>query len=777
MMFLEPMLAWAAVGTIAVPIAIHLLMRRRRTPIRWAAMELLQRAVRRRAKRSRLERILLLVARCLLMAAITFAIAGPLLANSGAGALGRTREWIIIIDQSVAAAATAGGGTSGDSILDRSKILALRALDGVAKGERVGVVGMAGTSHAIVWPPSADVSSVSRAIDAVEVSDLGARPRAALVWAGEQWTRGADGGSSGANGGTHPMVVVVSGWTEGTLDPEDDESAAAAARAMETFTARDGQVAFIMSASESAGENRWMQTMQLERHGPTKAQDEVAVRWVTTRAGGPLPTEQTAATLQVAGRSGVRTTTVDFEERQREVATTARIGASAGGSPGTTADIGIRVTLPVDAQPAENAVFSVIALEDTISALIIDRQRFQENSLDETQPAVWVERALNPGVDGGIEVVRRDPNSMETGPAPLEDAVFVLQPDLLGAGAWERLATTVREGGLLVVTPPVGGRSDAWVKLMEQALPGVVTTDAAEVDHFEQPMPLDPTQPASWMLSLLAPELGDLAAPVEVQRATRLARPTGGGSAGTGTANGEDREVLLRMANGQPLLSAVHPAGMRGRVVLSAVPFTVTWSNLPAKPIIVPLLQELVRRAAVARAAGHMLSLGASGVTTVPWEGARRATPLLGRGESGAGDEAWVIESGGRLNRPIDRAGLYDITDAAGGSLGRLAVNVDIRRARCERTEAAALLGAVSGRASLEGVTINTIGDSDATGALASSQAASTMPPDVASDGAHASAPLVMALLLGALVLWVCEGVLARLASHAGTLAREGVRQ
>ena len=47
MSFLHPAIAWAGVAAVALPIIIHLLFRRRRVSIEWAAMELLREAVRR----------------------------------------------------------------------------------------------------------------------------------------------------------------------------------------------------------------------------------------------------------------------------------------------------------------------------------------------------------------------------------------------------------------------------------------------------------------------------------------------------------------------------------------------------------------------------------------------------------------------------------------------------------------------------------------------------------------------------------------------------------
>src|SRR5207244_4246545 len=65
----------AAAGAVSVPIIIHLLNRRRFRIVTWAAMRFLLTAERKNSRRMRLEQLLLLVARCLLVLLIILAMA------------------------------------------------------------------------------------------------------------------------------------------------------------------------------------------------------------------------------------------------------------------------------------------------------------------------------------------------------------------------------------------------------------------------------------------------------------------------------------------------------------------------------------------------------------------------------------------------------------------------------------------------------------------------------------------------------------------------------
>ena len=75
------MLGWLAVA--AAPILIHLLSRRRYRRTDWAAMPFLLAAVHESRRRVRLEHLLLLLVRTLVMVLVVLAVADPYLESSG----------------------------------------------------------------------------------------------------------------------------------------------------------------------------------------------------------------------------------------------------------------------------------------------------------------------------------------------------------------------------------------------------------------------------------------------------------------------------------------------------------------------------------------------------------------------------------------------------------------------------------------------------------------------------------------------------------------------
>lgn len=107
MSFLSPWLLLGAAG-VAVPIVVHLLSRYRHRRLEWAAMELLRRAVRVKTRRIRLEDLLLLMLRCLIVLLVVFALARP--TTRGVSAFGDPDAGMVVaVDGSLSMANLADG--------------------------------------------------------------------------------------------------------------------------------------------------------------------------------------------------------------------------------------------------------------------------------------------------------------------------------------------------------------------------------------------------------------------------------------------------------------------------------------------------------------------------------------------------------------------------------------------------------------------------------------------------------------------------------------------
>jgi hypothetical protein len=73
--FIHPILFWLGLGGVSIPILIHILNRRRFKIVEWAAMRFLLDAMRKNRRRLRLEEMILLVLRCLILLLLGMALA------------------------------------------------------------------------------------------------------------------------------------------------------------------------------------------------------------------------------------------------------------------------------------------------------------------------------------------------------------------------------------------------------------------------------------------------------------------------------------------------------------------------------------------------------------------------------------------------------------------------------------------------------------------------------------------------------------------------------
>jgi Aerotolerance regulator N-terminal len=98
---MHPQFIFAGLAATAIPLLIHLLNRRRYVRVPFAAMRFLHSAAQQNARRVRVEQIALLLVRSLLVFAICFAVARPVLPFNTLGAVSRQRlHHVVLIDNS-----------------------------------------------------------------------------------------------------------------------------------------------------------------------------------------------------------------------------------------------------------------------------------------------------------------------------------------------------------------------------------------------------------------------------------------------------------------------------------------------------------------------------------------------------------------------------------------------------------------------------------------------------------------------------------------------------
>lgn len=637
MTLLAPGLAIAGLLAAAVPIVIHLLLKRRRTPVPWAAMNLLLEAVRRHRRRSRIERILLLAVRALLLAALGLALASPLIGERTTLITSRTVH--LVIDDGITSAVVDPQGTTA---LARHVASAAELVQGLDGSDRVSITLAGRPVRTIVDPPTTDHRSILDVLEALPSREGATDLAAALDRAVE------DEGEGDAT--TRSEIHVFSDFRRGSIDDraripalaEEESDVRLFATAPSDREVGSVQVVDLRTArvplSLAGGSNDRLVTVRLRRTGSLPASV------TTVRVGGDAIAAM--ETRQVDWRPGVEEASVDFQVRVDE-------------------DGGVleATILESDDLPLDDRRATMIPGRTPSRVLIVDRTDFGSlGSVDRWRASDWFERAMLPdpesGVADAIEIDRVDPAALDRRDLEGVSVLAIARPDLLDESFLPVVGDWVRAGGVLVAMPPGEVSTRPWATPLLESI-GIDWSVALEPVALDPPRRLASDQPTAPLTRLLDAELPDLTPGVSIQRMLPLEGPSEG-------------DIALIDDQGDPFLVDVG-VGL-GRLVFFTVAPELSWTDLPVRPLMVPLVQEIGRQGTA------LVDLDRDGVVGERLPSARivGAAMVLPGGVR-------VVESEGDRSVPLpERSGIAEVVDIADRTLERRAVNPAVDRARLE---------------------------------------------------------------------------------------------
>jgi hypothetical protein len=711
----------------------------------WGAMRFLLEAYRRQRRRLRLEQLLLLAARCLLIALIAVGLGRPLLQRAGLLGSGSVTLYVLI-DNSIASGATDDDGATALERHQEAGAHLLGRLD-PSRGDRAGLIALGGPAEPIVMPSSAEIEGVSRAMSSLESTASAMDLDGALSrLAGELAERDSDSGPV--------RIVVLSDFLAGSANTE---------RTLTTLNALN-DLAMLATAPAPVGV-RNVGVTGLEPLRPVLlAGDELDVRQeqvrVLLRRSGPGVGE--------AGITNIRIS----QERPGEEGGSAVVGeGTVRWSRGeTTADVPVPVSV-VGAGEAGVLVATIdhdsIQADDTFRRPIDVRSRLHVGIVARRRLGVGADRvpfdaadllgmALSPqGAEGEreISVTRIEPGAMDTGRLAGLDAVILIEPNVLDAQGWSRMSRFAPDGGLVLVFPPAESTTHPWTDDMLTAF-GLDWTIGRETVEHDEPLSFaverGPFDAGEDLLHLLSGELEELTRRITINRSLPLRA-----AADQGTS-------LLMLDDGSTFMMSAAPRGQaedderivqadRGLVVFFSVAPSFDWTDLPARPFIVPLMQEVVRQ-------GLGLARGANwGIAGRPITTPAR-TSVIESLEEGRNRRVEVsIE--GVTSEPIRRTGLWRARDGRGIDRGLVGVNADTSGSLGDAQspgEISAWLARATpqtGVTWLEGATEDVQGQSVGTFASLGQR--------------DASSGLAAKILMAALAVGLLELAMAKLFSHA----------
>lgn len=786
MNFLNPILVSVGLACVAIPIVIHILMRRRRRPVAWGALRFLVEAYRRQRRRMNLEQLLLLAARCLIVALLALALGKPVLGAAGLLSSGGPRTLFIVLDDSIASQARAGDGAALEE--SRQRALELIASLDASRGDRVGVITASSPAEAQVLPPTADVASAAAMVKGLVATDARADVAGALSILRDQLSRDA-----AASAGSSVFVALLGEHRSGSVDTDASPASLStlAQGGVETpvtlvltppaenalsniaVTGIEPQRSVVVvTGALDAGS---LQTrVWLKRFGPA-VRDPATSRVVLTAAplsagGAATPARAEANVRWQAGQeTATATLVVDLSnESLRAPARTPLV---------------LTARIDDDALAADNVIERVLSTRERIEVGVLAPAGVAPGGdiASFTAPE-WLMLALAPDAEGPLRartggelrITPLDPaRAGQSGALNGFDALLIPRPDQLDMGAWRAVKAALDAGAFVMVSPAPQAPPGSWASSMQEAL-GLPIAIAADARTPAAPLALSATRPATSsadLLALLTPELADLARPVSVMRLISVTGPPGA------------LEPMLTLEDGSPLLMTVSLMGggtggekaeaagssmpqPRGVLVLMASAPDLAWTNLPTKPLMVPLMQELVRQG-VGTGSGPTQALAGTSPVIPPGatELARVARVGAG-GEADAGLAVLPLDAGGKPRSAIRRAGIYAARSATGQTLGHIAFAPNTAgsatdvRARDELARWLAPTGA-------EIVWLDAPGASDGVSQAAGQGGGASQTTQALMNRGGTTPPISLPLLIAAGLIALLETLMARWFSHA----------
>jgi len=167
MNFLNPIMLFG-LAAVAVPIIIHLLNRRRFQKVVWAAMRFLKVSVEQNQRRMRIEDMILLALRCLLLILLALALARPAILSNATDVFGQSKvTGVIILDHSYSMGMSDGTQTR----FDKARQAAEAAIDSMPAGSASAVFFASDLVRAAIPEPTFDFNLARKIIREAPLTD------------------------------------------------------------------------------------------------------------------------------------------------------------------------------------------------------------------------------------------------------------------------------------------------------------------------------------------------------------------------------------------------------------------------------------------------------------------------------------------------------------------------------------------------------------------------------------------------------------------------------
>jgi len=579
----------------AVPVILHLVNRQKAKELPFPTLRFLKISVQKTRRRRRIQDLLLMLLRAAVLVLIALGLARPAMTSLSRLLGGAQSAVVIVLDNSGSM-----GTIDGEQMRFETGLTAARQiLDELEEGDQVGLVLTNGPRFAELDRLDSSQDKVRQVLAQCRVSyeraDLGLKLRQAqrlldgsnapnkqlfvitdmqaVSW---QNLLGGDGGrdSRGASSASEQSEGLATAGDSGRDTSADSQSS------------QDGQ-----TARAKAGFSADVPVIVVNCNRAPKP--DVMVRDVELSSLVPIAGLPVRATVELENTSPVE---------QRPHVELYVDGSKEAASPALSIPAGKRVAHQFefvlrrgglhkgevrlagdDGLKLDDQRFFALAVDQDIPVAVVKPRRHEIPYLEDT---FYLERALMPARDESwaIRTTALTADDLLAEPLSNYRVVYCVNLPALGAEAARRLADYVEAGGNVVWICGDNVDPDAYNQMNQQVDGRLLPATLLDV---RAPGPDDDRD--SWHVAYLNQEhraLGHLVEPPSLYQSVLVYRQVR-----VAAESAEGVRVLARLDDGEPLL-VERPVG-EGRVLWLGTSVHVGWTNLPLRPIFLPLVARL----------------------------------------------------------------------------------------------------------------------------------------------------------------------------------------